>query len=68
MVKFDGLAAGKGVVIALSEEEARQALIEMLEQKVFGDGEVFVEEFLTGEEVSLLALCDGERAVPLAPA
>lgn len=68
VVKFDGLAAGKGVVIALSEEEARAALTEMLEEKVFGDGEVFVEEFLTGDEVSLLALCDGERAIPLAPA
>ncbi len=38
----------------------------MLETKVFGDGEVFVEEFLEGEEVSLLALCDGVRAIPLA--
>ncbi len=68
VVKFDGLAAGKGVVIALSEEEARAALTDMLETKVFGDGEVFVEEFLEGEEVSLLALCDGVRAIPLAPA
>lgn len=68
VVKFDGLAAGKGVVIAQSEAEARAALTDMLETKVFGDGEVFVEDFLEGEEVSLLALCDGERAVPLAPA
>lgn len=68
VVKFDGLAAGKGVVIATTEEEARAALTDMLETKVFGDGEVFVEEFLEGDEVSLLALCDGVRAIPLAPA
>jgi phosphoribosylamine--glycine ligase len=68
VVKFDGLAAGKGVVIALTEAEARAALTDMLETKVFGDGEVFVEEFLEGDEVSLLALCDGVRAIPLAPA
>ncbi|MDO9355348.1 MAG: phosphoribosylamine--glycine ligase [Solirubrobacteraceae bacterium] len=68
VVKFDGLAAGKGVVIATTEAEARAALVDMLETKVFGDGEVFVEDFLDGEEVSLLALCDGERAVALAPA
>lgn len=68
VVKFDGLAAGKGVVIAQSEDEARAALTDMLETKVFGDGEVFVEDFLDGEEVSLLALCDGERAIALAPA
>ena len=68
VVKFDGLAAGKGVVIALTEDEARAALADMLETKVFGDGEVFVEEFLEGDEVSLLALCDGVRAIPLAPA
>ncbi len=68
VVKFDGLAAGKGVVIAQSEDEARAALTDMLETKVFGDGEVFVEDFLDGEEVSLLALCDGERALALAPA
>ncbi len=68
VVKFDGLAAGKGVVIALTEDEARQALTDMLETKVFGDGEVFVEDFLDGDEVSLLALCDGERAIALAPA
>ncbi|MFT4035591.1 MAG: phosphoribosylamine--glycine ligase [Patulibacter sp.] len=68
VVKFDGLAAGKGVVIAADEAQARAALTEMLEAKVFGDGEVFVEEFLDGDEVSLLALCDGVRAIPLAPA
>jgi phosphoribosylamine--glycine ligase len=68
VVKYDGLAAGKGVVIATTEDEARKALVDMLETQVFGPGEVFVEDFLDGPEVSLLALCDGERAVALAPA
>ena len=68
VVKFDGLAAGKGVVIATSEDEAREALVAMLEEQVFGPGGVFVEDFLDGPEVSLLALCDGERALALAPA
>jgi phosphoribosylamine--glycine ligase len=68
VVKFDGLAAGKGVVIAADEDEARAALIEMLEQRRFGDGVVVVEEHLVGEEVSLFALCDGERAIAMTPA
>jgi phosphoribosylamine--glycine ligase len=68
VIKADGLAAGKGVVIAQDEAQARQALVDMLENEVFGPTDVVVEEFLDGEEVSLLALCDGERAVPLAPA
>jgi phosphoribosylamine--glycine ligase len=68
VIKADGLAAGKGVVIAGDEPEARGALEEMLVAKRFGDVPVVVEEFLDGVEVSLLALCDGENAVPLAPA
>ena len=68
VVKADGLAAGKGVVIAQDEAQARAALGEMLEARRFGDGPVVVEEFLEGDELSLLALCDGRRAVPLAPA
>jgi phosphoribosylamine---glycine ligase len=68
VVKADGLAAGKGVVIAQDEGEARSALEDMLERRVFGRTDVVVEEFLEGPELSLLALCDGERAVPLAPA
>jgi len=68
VIKADGLAAGKGVVIAADETEARAALEEMLVARRFGDQPVVVEEFLAGEELSLLALCDGERAVPLAPA
>ena len=68
VIKADGLAAGKGVVIAQDEGEARAALAEMLEARRFGDHPVVVEEFLEGDELSLLALCDGRRAVPLAPA
>ena len=67
-LKADGLAAGKGVVIATTEDEARATLVEMLERHRFGDAPVVVEEFLEGVELSVLALCDGERALPLAPA
>jgi phosphoribosylamine--glycine ligase len=68
VLKFDGLAAGKGVVIAPDEAHARAALVQFLVEKRFGEGRVVVEEHLDGEELSLLALCDGERAVPMAPA
>jgi phosphoribosylamine---glycine ligase len=68
VVKADGLAAGKGVVIAQDEGEARDALHAMLVERRHGDAPVVVEEFLDGEELSLLALCDGERALPMAPA
>ncbi|MDX6733761.1 MAG: phosphoribosylamine---glycine ligase, partial [Baekduia sp.] len=68
VIKFDGLAAGKGVVVAPDETTAREALTEMLETRRFGDGLVVVEEFLDGEELSLFAICDGERAIPMVPA
>lgn len=68
VLKFDGLAAGKGVVIAGDEEQARATLEDFLVARRFGAGQVVVEECLVGEELSLLALCDGERAVPMAPA
>jgi phosphoribosylamine--glycine ligase len=68
VIKFDGLAAGKGVVVAPDEAAAREALSDMLEARRFGDGPVVVEEFLEGEELSLFAICDGERAVPMVPA
>jgi len=67
-LKADGLAAGKGVVIATSEAEARAALEEMLVAHRFGEAPVVVEEFLEGVELSVLALCDGVSALPLAPA
>ena len=68
VLKFDGLAAGKGVVIAADEVEARATLTDFLVARRFGAGQVVVEECLVGEELSLLALCDGERAVAMAPA
>jgi phosphoribosylamine--glycine ligase len=68
VIKADGLAAGKGVVIAPDEAAARAALEDMLVARRFGSQPVVVEEFLDGRELSLLALCDGERALPLAPA
>jgi phosphoribosylamine---glycine ligase len=68
VIKADGLAAGKGVIIAASAEEAREALSELLVEHRFGTDRVVVEEFLVGAEVSLLAVCDGVRALPLASA
>ena len=68
VIKFDGLAAGKGVVIAQSDDEARATLRDFVEARRFGEGRVVVEEHLVGEELSLLALCDGVRAIPMAPA
>src|SRR4051795_1153213 len=68
VIKADGLAAGKGVVIAADEAEAHTALEAMIEQRRFGDHPVLVEEMLVGDELSVLAVCDGERALPLAPA
>jgi phosphoribosylamine--glycine ligase len=68
VVKADGLAAGKGVVIAADAAEARAALEAFLVERLHGTEQVVVEEFLDGEELSLLALCDGERAIAMAPA
>jgi phosphoribosylamine--glycine ligase len=68
VIKADGLAAGKGVIIAGSEDEARSALTDLLVDHRFGTDRVVVEEHLVGPEVSLLAVCDGERALPLASA
>ncbi|HEV2061744.1 MAG TPA: phosphoribosylamine--glycine ligase, partial [Solirubrobacteraceae bacterium] len=68
VLKYDGLAAGKGVVIAEDEQAARATLVDFLEGGRFGTERVVVEEHLEGEELSLFAVCDGERAVPMAPA
>ena len=69
MVKADGLAAGKGVVVAMTEQEALDA-VDMMFGGGFGESgaEVVVEEFMEGEEASFFALCDGEHALPLATA
>lgn len=68
VVKADGLAAGKGVFICATIEEAEQAAQSMLEEGIFGDSgsNVLVEEMLVGEEASILALIDGENLVMLA--
>ncbi|MFL5822797.1 MAG: phosphoribosylamine--glycine ligase [Solirubrobacteraceae bacterium] len=68
VIKADGLAAGKGVVVASEEAQAREAFHNLLVEHRFGTQRVVVEEHLEGEELSLLALCDGERALPLASA
>ena len=68
VLKADGLAAGKGVIICHSEAEARDAVDVFFTQRRFGHTQVVLEEFLEGEELSLLALCDGENVIPLAPA
>ena len=70
VVKADGLAAGKGVTVANSKEEALKALSAIMEAKIFGSAgdSVIVEECLTGREVSLLALTDSKTVIPLVPA
>jgi phosphoribosylamine--glycine ligase len=68
VLKADGLAAGKGVIICATEAEARDAAEVFFTERRFGGTAVVLEEFLEGEELSLLALCDGENTVPLAPA
>ncbi len=70
VVKADGLAAGKGVVVAATEDEALAAIDTMMQARAFGEAgaSVVIEECLVGEEVSLFALCDGETALPLGAA
>ena len=70
VVKTDGLAAGKGAVVATSFEEAQNALLDMMERRVFGSAgeKVVIEEYLEGKEVSLIAITDGKTIVPMVPA
>jgi phosphoribosylamine--glycine ligase len=70
VVKADGLAAGKGVTVANSKEEALKALSDIMEAKIFGSAgdKVIIEECLTGKEVSLLAFTDGNTVIPMVPA
>src|SRR3989338_4829479 len=65
VIKADGLAAGKGVVIARDQTEAEAALSSMMEERIFGDSgaEVLIEEFMEGREISIHAFCDGETAI-----
>ncbi len=67
VIKADGLALGKGVIIAETREAAKNAVISMMEDKVFGDSgnNIVIEEFLTGPEVSVLSFTDGETVVPM---
>ena len=67
VVKADGLCGGKGVIIAMSHDEAKKAVSEMLSGKSFGDAgkKVIVEEFLDGYELSMFAICDGDDFILL---
>jgi phosphoribosylamine--glycine ligase len=70
VIKADGLAAGKGVTVAYAREEAEQALRDIMVAKVFGEAgaQVVIEEFLAGQEMSILAFVDGETVRPMAAA
>lgn len=67
VIKADGLALGKGVIIAMTRDEAKDAVHSMMEDKVFGESgsSVVIEEFLTGPEVSVLSFTDGKTVVPM---
>ncbi len=68
VLKYDGLAAGKGVVVAMTQEEADAALRDMLLDDRFGKGKVVVEEYLTGPEFSFMCFVSGEEVYPMAVA
>ncbi|MBE6775823.1 MAG: phosphoribosylamine--glycine ligase [Ruminococcaceae bacterium] len=67
VIKADGLALGKGVIIAMTRDEAKEAVRSMMEDKIFGESgsQVVIEEFLTGPEVSVLSFTDGKTVVPM---
>ena len=68
VIKADGLAAGKGVIVAMTLDEAREAITDMLGNNQFGDAgaRVVIEEFLIGEEASFISMVDGKTALPMA--
>jgi phosphoribosylamine--glycine ligase len=70
VVKADGLAQGKGVIIATTHEQARQAIMDSMERAVFGQAgkQVLIEQFLDGEELTIMAFTDGKTVVPMLPA
>ncbi len=70
VVKADGLAQGKGVVVATTREEAKQAVRDAMEKSLFGQAghRVLIEEFLDGEELTMMAFTDGKTVVPMVPA
>lgn len=69
MIKADGLAAGKGVIVAMTLEEAEAAVQDMLAGNAFGDAghRIVIEEFLDGEEASFIVMVDGEHVLPMLP-
>lgn len=68
VIKADGLAAGKGVIVAMTLEEAEAAVQDMLAGNAFGDAghRIVIEEFLDGEEASFIVMVDGEHVLPMA--
>ncbi|BFU91489.1 MAG: phosphoribosylglycinamide synthetase phosphoribosylamine-glycine ligase [Nitrospira sp.] len=70
VIKADGLAQGKGVVIATTRQQAQQAIVDSMEKAVFGQAgtQVLVEQFLDGEELTIMAFTDGKTVVPMPPA
>jgi phosphoribosylamine--glycine ligase len=70
VIKADGLAQGKGVIIATTREQAREAVIDSMEKAVFGQAgkQVLIEQFLDGEELTVMAFTDGRTVVPMLPA
>ena len=70
VIKADGLAQGKGVIIATTQDQAKQAIIDSMEKAVFGQAgkQVLIEQFLDGEELTIMAFTDGKTVVPMPPA
>ncbi len=70
VIKADGLAQGKGVVVAATREQARQAIIDSMEKTIFGEAgtQVLIEQFLEGEELTIMAFTDGRTVAPMLPA
>jgi len=70
VIKADGLAQGKGVIIAATREQAREAIVDSMEKGVFGQAgkQVLIEQFLNGEELTIMAFTDGQTVVPMLPA
>lgn len=70
VIKADGLAQGKGVIIAATREQAREAIVDSMEKAVFGQAgkQVLIEQFLDGEELTIMAFTDGRTVAPMLPA
>ena len=70
VIKADGLAQGKGVIIATTRDQAKQAIVDAMENAVFGQAgkQVLIEQFLAGEELTIMAFTDGKTVVPMPPA